>query len=150
MAQTDYIRKAQIKSLTTNDTRQPPVEPVRARKKSEKVYLALEHLERIGITGSQAYGPLAKTLLAIGLPTKPMYFRSMIGMFIWTWLILSVNLIGTAWICLSIKVVPGPVATLIEAGPGFFVVLVSVLSLAGSIMFKLPSWQGRLPHWKDL
>lgn len=150
MAQTDYIRKAQLKTTTRSDPLQPPLESPSARTKTEKVYLALEHLESIGITGSKAYGPLARILLAIGLPTKPIYFRSLIGMFIWTWLLLSVNLIGTAWICLSIKVVPGPVATLIEAGPEFFVVLVSVLSLAGSIMFKLPSWQGQLPHWKKL
>jgi len=150
MAQTDYIRKAQLLSSQPKDMRAPSVEPPRARTKTEKVHLALEHLKRIGITGSQAYGPLARTLLTIGLPTKPVYFRSLIGMIIWTWLSLSCIFIGTAVVCLSIKVVPGPVATMIEAGPEFFVVLVSVISLAGSIMFKLPSWQGRLPRWKDL
>lgn len=124
----------------------PPAAPDRR----ERLRLALAHLERGGVTGSNAYAPIFRSLARAGMIIRPLHYWSFTGLTVFGFVLLAMLLGGAALAALALGHVPRPVRAMIEAGPIVFVGVTLVLSLAFAAIHKIKARQIGLPEWQDL
>lgn len=155
MTQTDYIarmrqiaqdRHAQDRPATAA---QRPALP-KARNRRERVALALIHLQKAGIGGAMAYSPLFHALARIGLPPKPLHYRSLTGQFLFGFFTITLVMGGTVLACLFMGLRPRPIQALLAAGPEVFLGITATLGAIFALVYRVQAISARLPRWRDL
>jgi hypothetical protein len=128
-------------------------DPPRGRAAStrrDKLRRALAHLERGGVTGARAYAPVFRWLARSGLIVRPLHYWSFLGLTSFGAVVLSALVGGAATLAAAIGAVHRPALAVIEAGPVFFLGLVSALSLGFAALHRMQARRIGLPKWRDL
>jgi hypothetical protein len=122
----------------------------KARNRRERLAIGLAYLERGGVTGSYAYAPLFQALSRVGIITKPLHYRSWIGLMVF---FIGVVICIASFVLIAVAItgaMPRPVRGMIQAGPQVFFGGAFVLSVIFAGIHKLKAHQLGLPRWRDL
>ena len=127
----------------------PPRERA-ASARRDKLRRALAHLERGGVTGARAYAPVFRWLARSGVIVRPLHYWPFLGLTAFGVVVLSALIGGAATLAAAIGPVHRPARAVIEAGPVFFLGLVSALSLGFAALHRRQARRIGLPKWRDL
>jgi len=157
MSNADF--QARISRITQSHAPAPNGEPKRhpwgapARNYRERLDRALAIAAAAGISRKDCFPPAMRALSAIGIPVRPLHFKSTASLFL-SGLCLGLGIFGgVLWLFTSdiLPVAPtGPIRGLISLGwPG---VLVTSLCIGAAFTFVIRAKAARagLPRWQDL
>ncbi len=118
----------------------------------ERLHRALTVAAAAGISRDAGFPPLMRGLAAMGLPVRPLHFKSALSLFV-SGVLLGLFIFGGAlWLVTASGAAPssGPVAGLVSLGwPGVFAISVAI-GVAFAVMIRAQATSKRLPGWHDL
>lgn len=119
----------------------------------ERLNRALAAASAAGIAPASSFPPAMRALSSLGLPVRPLHFKSTPSLFL-TGLCLGLAIFGgTLWLFTSglVPVVPaGPIRGLVSLGwPGVAVVSLCI-GAAFATIIRAQAARARLPRWQDL
>lgn len=157
MSNADF--QARIARIRQSRAPAPGGEPKRhpwgapARNYRERLDRALAYAAAAGISRDAGFPPAMRALSAIGIPVRPLHFKSAASLFL-TGVFLGLLVFGgVLWLVSSPLVgAPsrGPVAGLVSLGwPGVYA-MSGAMGLAFMVIIKAQAISAGLPRWRDL
>ena len=124
-----------------------------ARSYRDRLDRALAHAAAAGISRDAGFPPAMRALSALGLPIRPLHFKTIPSLFL-IGLCLGLGVFGgTLWLFTSGLIDPpgrGPIAGVVDLGwPGVAVVSVCI-GVAFATIIRAQAARARLPGWQDL
>ena len=114
---------------------------------------ALASAAAAGISRDAGFPPAMRALSALGIPVRPLHFKSIPSLFLFGVALGLAIFGGTLWLFTSGLIYPparGPIAGLVGLGwPGVFVTSLCI-GAAFTIAIRLQAARARLPRWQDL
>lgn len=144
-------RLAELESMAHAKALQSPAPTFpKARNHSEKLAIALAHLEHGGVTGAYAYPPVFETCACMGIFMKPLHYRSWIGLV--AFFLATATLLATFTLVAGVALgtMPRPVRAMIDEGPLVFFGGSFVLGVIFAAIHKAKAAQIGLPRWRDI
>lgn len=119
----------------------------------ERLHRALAHAAAAGISQDAGFPPLMRGLSKLGLPVRPLHYKSAFSLFL-SGVMLGLFIFGgVLWLVSSPLVgAPsrGPIAGLVSLGwPGVWA-MSAAIGVAFMIIIKAQAARARLPRWRDL
>ena len=131
----------------------PGSPPGPARTYRERLDRALAHAAMAGISPDSVFPPAMRALAAIGIPVRPLHYKSAASLFLFGLALGFAVFGGVLWFATSSIIEPprrGPIAGLVDLGwPGVLVVSVAI-GLAFMLAIKAQAARAGLPRWRDL
>ena len=131
----------------------PGSPPGPARTYRERLDRALAHAAMAGISRDAGFPPLMRGLAALGIPVRPLHFKSAASLFITGVLLGLLVFGGVLWLVSSPQVgapTRGPIATLVRFGwPGVWATSAAI-GVAFMVIIKAQAARAGLPRWRDL
>ena len=129
----------------------PPRTPPRTYR--DRLERALAAAAAAGITEKDCFPPLMRALSAMGIPVRPLHFKSNASLFS-IGLALGLGCFGGVLAIFHFDLLPapsrGPVAGLLTLGwPGVAAMSLGI-GLAFAAIIRAKANRARLPHWQDL
>ena len=155
MSDDDFTaRLARIQQGRSPQTPAAPRPPSRPRANyRERLDRALAHAAAAGISRDAGFPPLMRGLAALGIPVRPLHFKSAASLFLIGVLIGLLAFGGVLWLVSSPLIdAPsrGAIAGLVSLGwPGVWATSAAI-GVAFMVTIKAQAARAGLPRWRDL
>lgn len=119
----------------------------------ERLERALTHAAMAGISRDAGFPPLMRGLAAIGIPVRPLHYKSAASLFISGVLLGLLVFGGILWLVSSPQVgapTRGAIATLVYFGWLGVWVTSAAIGVAFMVIIKAQAARASLPRWRDL
>ena len=151
--QARIARLRQSHGPTPGSTPKPRPAGSPARPYRERLDRALAHAAAAGISRDAGFPPAMRALSAMGIPVRPLHFKSAASLFLTGALLGLLVFGGVLWLVSSPQVgAPsrGPIAGLVSLGwPGVFA-MSGAMGLAFALIIRAQAARAGLPRWRDL
>lgn len=151
--QARIARLQQSHGPTPGSTPKPRPAGSPARTYRERLDRALAHAAAAGISRDAGFPPAMRALSAMGIPVRPLHFKSAASLFLTGALLGLLVFGGVLWLVSSPQVgAPsrGPIAGLVSLGwPGVFA-MSGAMGLAFALIIRAQAARAGLPRWRDL
>lgn len=131
----------------------PGSSPGPAKNYRERLHRALAYAAAAGISRDAGFPPLMRALAAIGIPVRPLHYKSAASLFISGVFIGLLCFGGVLWLVSSPQVgapTRGPIAGLVSLGwPGVWAIS-ACIGVAFMVIIKAQASRAGLPRWRDL
>jgi hypothetical protein len=151
--QARIARLQQSRGPTPGSTPKPRPSGSPARTYRERLDRALAHAAAAGISRDAGFPPAMRALSAMGIPVRPLHFKSAASLFLTGALLGLLVFGGVLWLVSSPQVgAPsrGPIAGLVSLGwPGVYA-MSGAMGLAFALIIRAQAARAGLPRWRDL
>lgn len=127
--------------------------PTPPRTYRDRLDRALATAAAAGISRDAGFPPAMRALSAMGIPVRPLHFKSAASLFLSGTLLGLLIFGGVLWFVSSPHITPpsrGPVAGLISLGWNGVYAISVAMGVAFMLVIKAQAARARLPRWQDL
>lgn len=124
-----------------------------ARNYRDRLNLALAYAAAAGISQDVGFPPLMRALAAIGIPVRPLHYKSAASLFLSGAMLGPPCFGGVLWLVSSPLVgapTRGPIAGLVSLGWTGVWAMSTAIGLAFMVIIKAQAARAGLPRWRDL